>query len=189
MTQGFGLFSIHERMHSLGGQFDLTTAPGKGTVATLVLPIVNVSEPAVHNDQMSDASDKLTAEIKRRNGTRIRVLLADDHAIVRQGVSGLLSGYGDIEVVGQATNGEEAVEMGKRLQPDVFVMDITMPKLDGIEATRKIKKQQPDAVVIGLSVNNLPQVAEAMKKAGAVALLNKETAVEELYATIRAFKP
>jgi CheY-like chemotaxis protein len=68
-------------------------------------------------------------------------------------------------------------------------MDITMPKLDGIEATRKIKKQQPDAVVIGLSVNNLPQVAEAMKKAGAVALLNKETAVEELYATIRAFKP
>jgi len=78
--------------------------------------------------------------------------------------------------------------MGKLLQPDVFVMDITMPKLDGIEATRRIKLQQPTAVVIGLSIHDLPQVEEAMKSAGAVALLNKENAVGTLYKTIRAFQ-
>ena len=189
VNSGFGLFSIRERMLSLGGRFDLKTAPGKGTIATLVLPIVNVSgEPTVHHDRMSDISRTQTAKHERTSGARLRVLVADDHAIVRQGVSGLLSRYDDIEVVGEASNGEEAVEMGRRLQPDVFVMDVTMPKLDGIEATRRIKLQQPTAIVIGLSLHDLSQVEEAMKSAGAVALLNKENAVATLYETIRAFQ-
>ena len=82
--------------------------------------------------------------------------------------------------------GEEAVELGQHLRPDVFIMDITMPKVHGIEATRRIKQQQPTAVVIGLSVHDLSQVETAMKNAGAAALLNKETAVETLYSTIHA---
>lgn len=186
---GFGLFSIRERMRSLGGRFDLKTAPGKGTVATLVLPIVNVPGESTVHHEMPDALNKQITQPKRQQGPKLRVLVADDHAIVRQGVSGLLSRYDDIEVVGEAANGEEAVEMGKCLQPDVFVMDITMPKLDGIEATRRIKKQQPAAVVIGLSIHDFAHVEEAMQNAGAVALLNKETAVGKLYETIRAFRP
>jgi CheY-like chemotaxis protein len=186
-SRGFGLFSIRERMLSLGGRFDLKSVPGKGTVATLILPIMNVSDKsAIHNDQTSSL-DKQATKSERNNG-KLRVLVADDHAIVRQGVAGLLAKYDDVEVVGEAANGVEAVEMGMSLQPDVFVLDITMPKLDGIEATRQIKRQQPAAVVIGLSIHDLPEVEEAMKNAGAVALLNKETAVSNLYKTICAFQ-
>lgn len=187
-TSGFGLFSIRERMLSLGGRFDLNASPGKGTEATLVLPITNVSsERWLEGDKSAlVVSTNETAKRKWMNGSKIRVLVADDHAVVRQGLCSLLAGYEDIEVVGEAANGDEAVEMDRHLQPDICVMDVTMPKLDGIEATRRIKRQHPGAVVIGLSVHNSPQVEKEMRNAGAAAFLNKETAVDQLYETINA---
>ena len=186
-STGFGLFSIRERMLSLGGRFDLKASPGKGTVATLVLPITNVPSERSEGDKSAlVVSTHEAAKRTRMNGSRIRVLVADDHAVVRQGLCSLLAQYEDIEVVGEASNGYEAVEMDRHLQPDVFVMDVTMPKLDGIEATRRIKRQHPAAVVIGLSVHHSPQVDEKMRTAGAAAFLSKETAVNKLYATINA---
>jgi len=186
-TGSFGLFSIRERMLSLGGRFDLKASPGKGTEATLVLPMTNVSSERSEGDKSAlVVSTNETAKSKRMNGSRIRVGVADDHAVVRQGLCSLLAGYDDIEIVGEAANGDEAVEMDRHLQPDIFVMDVTMPKLDGIEATRRIKQQHPAAVVIGLSVHDSPQVEQEMRRAGAAAFLNKETAVDQLYETISA---
>ena len=186
-TRGFGLFSIRERMLSLGGRFDLKAFPGKGTEATLVLPITNVSSERSEGDKAAlVVPTNQIAKSKRMNGSKIRVVVVDDHAVVRQGLCGLLAGYDDIEVVGEAANGYDAVEMDRQLQPDIFVMDVTMPKLDGIEATRRIKRQHPATVVIGLSVHNSPQVQKEMRTAGAAAFLNKETAVDQLYETIKA---
>ncbi len=188
-TGGFGLFSIRERMLSLGGHFDLKASPGKGTEATLVLPLTTVSGERLEGDNAAlVVSTNETAKKKTKNGSRIRVLVADDHVVVRQGLCSLLAGYGDIEVVGEAANGYEAVEMDRQVQPDIFVMDVTMPKLDGIEATRRIKRQHPNAVVIGLSVHNSPHVEKEMKSAGAAAFLNKATAVDQLYETIIAVR-
>lgn len=76
--------------------------------------------------------------------------------------------------------------MDRHLQPDIFVMDVTMSKLDGIKATRRIKQQHPTTVVIGLSVHNSPQVEKEMRNAGAAPFLNKETAVDQLYKIINA---
>ena len=186
-TRGFGLFSIRERMLALGGRFDLKAFPAIGTEATLVLPITNVSSERSEGDKAAlVVSTNQTAKSKRMNGSKIRVVVVDDHAVVRQGLCGLLAGYDDIEVVGEAANGYEAVEMDRQLQRDIFVMDVTMPKLGGIEATRRIKRQHPATVVIGLSVHNSPQVQKEMRTAGAAAFLNKETAVEQLYETIKA---
>ena len=185
----FGLLSVRERMLALGGRFELDSSPGHGTTATLVLPLgvrtvasaAITSPPSMREDRQAHHRAQAS-----ESGTpsKIRVVVADDHAMVRQGLCGLLSQYSDIQVIGEAANGEEAVALADRLQPDVMLMDITMPKMDGIEATRRLKCAHPGMVVIGLSVHTAGQVEAAIKEAGAIAFINKEAAVEELYHTI-----
>lgn len=114
----------------------------------------------------------------------IPVLLVDDHAMVRQGLRSVMEGFPDIEIVGEASNGHEAVKLVERRQPAVVLMDINMPKLNGVEATAKIKTEYPHIAIIGLSVNAESGNQEAMKKAGAAMLLPKEAIVDELYTAI-----
>ena len=115
----------------------------------------------------------------------IRFLIVDDHAMVRQGLRAVLQSYPNIEVVGEAANGEEGVSSVQKLQPAVIVMDIGMPNLDGIGATRMIKMQYPQIAVVGLSVNAPSFHVDAMLKAGAFEVLTKEKAVDELYSAIQ----
>jgi DNA-binding NarL/FixJ family response regulator len=115
----------------------------------------------------------------------IRVLIADDHAMVRQGLRSALAAYPNIQVVGEAEDGDEAVMRAAQLQPEVVVMDINMLKMDGITATRLIKTQHPQIVVIGLSVYPKEHQVDAMQKAGAFEVLSKDKAVTELYGAIQ----
>jgi len=115
----------------------------------------------------------------------IRVLLVDDHVMVRQGLRNVLQAYPNIEVVGEAGNGEEAVSIIGKLHPAVVVMDIIMPKMDGIAATRLIRTNYPDIAVLGLSVTPHSYHIDAMIKAGAFEVLTKEKAVHELYSEIQ----
>ena len=105
--------------------------------------------------------------------------------MLRQGLCSLLNQYSDIQVVGEAANGEEVVALADSLELDVIVMDVTMPKLDGIEATRLLNRKHPGVQVIGLSIHTAVQVEAAMREAGAVAFINKEAAVGEQYQTIQ----
>ena len=106
--------------------------------------------------------------------------MVDDHPMVRQGLRAIVEQFDRIQVVGEAGNGQEAVQLAQTLRPDVAIMDVNMPVMDGIEATRRITTRYPHVVVIGLSVHNSPQVAEAMKQAGAAAFLTKDAAPEQL---------
>lgn len=115
----------------------------------------------------------------------IRVLLADDHAALRQGLIELLAGEPDIEVVGQATDGQEAVDLARRMQPDLVVMDVSMPKLTGIEATKLISRELPHTRVIGLSMHEKHEVATSMLEAGATAYLPKDAPMQLLVSAIR----
>lgn len=188
----FGLFSIRERMTALGGEFHLDSAPGKGTTATLSLPLMPKTahaELGMLNAELPEASPGARSTISIRNSARhkraaIRVLVVDDHAMVRQGLRGLLEAYADIHIIGEAANGEEAVVLAEKLEPDVVLMDINMPKIDGIEATRRIVRAVAGIGVIALSIQTAGQVEAAVKEAGAVAFINKEAAVEDLYRTI-----
>jgi DNA-binding NarL/FixJ family response regulator len=110
----------------------------------------------------------------------IRVLLVDDHFLVRQGLRKYLSHHIDIELVGEATDGEEAVKLTDLLQPDVVVMDINMPKMNGIEATGSIMRKYPHPQVIGLSFYVGNENREAFLGAGACQLLEKGTAYQHL---------
>ncbi|SLM49456.1 membrane protein of unknown function [Nitrospira japonica] len=177
----FGLFSVKERMEELGGWLRVESVPGKGTTVTLGLPLtpsVSTSEATGDKGQVSSPSAKTT-------GVR-RVLLVDDHAMVRQGLRAILDQYPDLFIIGEAADGREAVSIATKRAPDVIIMDINMPRMDGIEATTRIKKEHPETVIIAVSVNDTPHVRESMRKAGASAFVSKEEASERLYETVMA---
>jgi DNA-binding NarL/FixJ family response regulator len=108
----------------------------------------------------------------------------DDHTLVRQGIRALLESYPDLSVAGEAGDGEEAMTMVSQLVPNVVLMDINMPGMDGIDATKRIKQEWPEIRVIGLSVNTSSQLIDAMAAAGAAAFVSKDTAADQLYAAI-----
>jgi two-component system, NarL family, response regulator LiaR len=116
----------------------------------------------------------------------IRVLITDDHGVVRQGLRMYLSRNPDLEIVGEAANGEEAVEKAGNLSPDVVLMDLLMPKMDGIAATEQIKARSPEVAVVALtSVLSDAAVAGAIR-AGAIGYLLKDADAEELHRAIKA---
>src|SRR4030042_2638252 len=117
---------------------------------------------------------------------KMRVLIAEDHTIVRQGLSALLRSESDIEVAGEASDGLEAVEMAKKLIPDVVLMDIAMRNLNGLEATRKIKKLFPHTKVLILTMYANEKWIFQILKGGASGYLIKDSAMTELTAAIRA---
>ena len=116
---------------------------------------------------------------------KITVLLADDHTVVRQGLRALLIVDGDIEIVGEAETGRQAVFMAKKLMPDVVVMDIAMPLLNGLEATRQITKQLPNTKVLVLSSYSDDEYVQQLTEAGASGYLVKQTAANDLLKAIR----
>ena len=115
----------------------------------------------------------------------IRVLLVDDHTMVREGLRSVLDSYPNIEIVGQAGDGEQAIQMAAKLQPSVVLMDINLPKMDGITATRYIKTNHPHIAVIGFSMTVHSYSEYAMLKAGAFEVLPKDKAVHDLYGAIQ----
>lgn len=119
-----------------------------------------------------------------RLGKPIRILLVDDHSLVRQNLRLVIDHQSDFEVVGEATNGHEAVGLAERLRPDVVLMDISMPKINGIQATRLITHAVPATRIIALSMHDDPGMTQSMLDAGAAAYLVKGGPPQELIATI-----
>lgn len=137
------------------------------------MPITLCAATSIRSKWRSDSYGGDTPE-------RIRVLLADDHKLVREGIALLLMGHPRIEVLGHAGDGQEAVEKARSLRPDVVLMDVTMPRLNGIEATRTISQELPQVRVVGLSIHTDPETERLMRAAGAVAYLPKDGDPDDL---------
>lgn len=116
----------------------------------------------------------------------VRVLVVDDHPVVRDGLHGMLDGQPDLEVVGQAANGHQALAAVSRVQPDVVLMDLRMPELDGVEATRRIRDGYPDVHVLVLTTYDDDADILRAVEAGATGYLLKDAPREELFAAVRA---
>jgi two-component system response regulator NreC len=117
---------------------------------------------------------------------KIHILLADDHAVVRQGFKMILAAQPDMEIVGEAGNGREAVELAGTLQPDVIVMDVAMPELNGIEATRRLADTSPRTRVLALSMHKDSVYVREILRAGARGYLLKDSIASDLLAAVRA---
>ena len=116
----------------------------------------------------------------------MKVLLADDHRIVREGLKSLLQSQPDLEVIAEASDGRQAVEMARDLSPDVVVMDVAMPQLNGIEATRQLANDQRDMKIVALSMHSDRRYVSEALKAGASGYVLKDGAFDELISAIRA---
>lgn len=117
---------------------------------------------------------------------KISVMLVDDHDVVRTGLKSLLNIEPDMKVIGEASNGAEAIAKLSEIQPDVIVMDITMPTMDGLEATRQITKKYPNCLVLALTVHEDKQYFFEMLAAGAKGYITKQAASEDLVSAIRS---
>jgi len=185
----FGLFSIRERLGLMGGRLDVQSAPGCGS--TFVLHIPDREQPLAEQELPADearSADECAApaaEPTAAGGAVLRVLLVDDHPVMRQGLALLLAEEPDLQFVGEADNGQDAIDLVGRLQPDVVVMDVSMPVMDGIEATQEIKRRWPEVRVIGLSMFDEADLCRDMLEAGADAYLPKAGPPQDLLSAIR----
>jgi PAS domain S-box-containing protein len=187
LTDHFGLFNVRERLEWMGGQMHLRTTPGQGSRVEIQMPVLESA--ATHASVSDDASIAAQAALSvqssaatnQENGTdRKRVIVADDHVIMRQGLLALLNQHPQVQVDAQASDGKQVVDLALKLKPDVIIMDVTLPVLSGIQATRIITKALPATRIIGLSMHESADMQQPMLEAGAAAYLCKDGPVSEL---------
>ncbi len=185
---GMGLFSVRERMDLFGGRLDVDSVPGRGSRFEIAAP----AKAAAEADRSGAAARRGTQPSPDETGEsdeRLRVLLADDHKVLREGLRLLLSQQPEIEIVGEVDSGLDAVRSAERLCPDLILMDVSMPDMDGIEATRRIKASCPGTRIIGLSMHAESSVAKRMLEAGAEAHVTKSDHSDRLIETVLGKSP
>ncbi|MDR4493491.1 MAG: chemotaxis protein CheB [Nitrospirales bacterium] len=181
--QKFGLLNIQERIHGVGGECDIQSSIGAGTRVRMRIPL-SVESPA--SRPTSSSRPIIHFDDKEKLEGVIRVVIADDHPIFREGLRTLLGPCSDIQVVGEAENGEQAISLVQTLAPDVVVMDINMPGVNGIEATRAIKATHAFVHVIGLSMHGDQLVKDAFFEAGGDQYVTKEDSFQTFAEIVRA---
>jgi PAS domain S-box-containing protein len=177
-SERFGLFSIGERLELHGGRLEVHSMPGQGTRAILSVPVNPTRKSSMHPPPQV-VVENAAGEVKV-----LRIALVDDHPLLREGLRRVMAVHKDLCVVGEAQDGLGAIEMARQTKPDVIIMDINMPRMNGIQATKRILEELPDTVVVGLSVASDAYIEQGMKKAGASRCVAKARAGEEVYTAI-----
>ena len=169
---GWGLFSIRERLTLLGGRFDVESSPGNGTRLRLIAPrgTAHGVTAQEHEPPVGPVSD---GPFSRAAPHALRILIVDDHAPVREVFRHILEERPELRVVGGAASGIEAINLAHALRPDVILMDVSMPDLDGVEATRRVCAELPFITVLGLSMHPRTQALHAIEQAGAAGFFTK----------------
>jgi PAS domain S-box-containing protein len=178
---GVGIQGMKERMRQLHGTLEITSLPNKGTLVTATIPLselklTNSGESARGESAPRDLAKTTSAAGKSRK----RILIADDHEMLRRGLRALLEKETRWEVCGEATNGQEAVEMVLGLHPDLVILDINMPVLNGLAAVRQMIRDRPQTKILIFTVHDSDQTKKEIRAAGAHGLLSKSNASQDL---------
>ena len=180
-VDSFGLFSIRERLSLVGGGMEMRSEPGVGSSFTLVVPL-----EAERAARRGASARRPAAAASATQQPAIGILVVDDHRATREGLVLLLSKEPDIRIVGECDEGATAVRLAGELQPDIIVMDVSMPGMNGIEAATAIHAEHPGIRIVGFSMLDDTATAAAMKEAGAVAHVSKSMPPRLLVQSIRA---
>jgi PAS domain S-box-containing protein len=177
---GWGLFSIRERLLPLGGRLDIESVPGRGTTFRLIAP----RDTGHHVGAGSPSHAALEPPARHVSPTEksdaLRILIADDQPALRKTFRKLLEEWTEFHVVGEATNGVDAITQAHALRPDVVLMDVSMPEMDGVEATRRIRAELPFIQILGFSVHPRTDDPHPIELAGAEGYFNKGFDTERL---------
>jgi len=191
-TTGFGLMSIRERIGLLGGRMRIHSVKGAGSRFIITVPDrpedggQRTEDGQAVGRRLEAGAESPASNLQPPASPRpLRVLIADDHEIVRQGLTSLLAEVKDIELVGQAGNGREAVDLAYRLRPDVVILDVAMPLMNGDEVARQIRRHLPHTRIVALSMYDEVSTADKMRRAGAEAYVLKTAPTEDLLAAVR----
>lgn len=184
---GLGLFTLTERIHYLGGNVTIDSSPGRGCAVRIDLPqsARDWESAAISRETPDPGRGKEITGRTQKDPDVIRILIADDHPALREGLAALLDHKSDLSVVAQATNGLEAVELARKHRPHVVLIDVSMPRMDGIEAAARIRKALAGVRIVGLSMHDDAHVRDKMIAAGASAYVCKEAPAEEIIRVVR----
>ena len=171
---GFGMTSMQERADRIGASLTIVTAPRNGTEVVLAW------DPALTADTSACATPEASPAV-----AKARVLLVDDHALLRTGVANIINQEPDLRVVAEAENGVEAIDAYERHQPDVTLLDLRMPVMEGVEVVRQIRERDPRARVIILTTYDTDDEISQALKAGAKAYVLKDISADDLVGCIR----
>jgi PAS domain S-box-containing protein len=186
---GWGLFRIRDRLTLLGGRLDIDSAPGKGTRVRLVAPRDAAVDTVAgaNGSSLALTGDESAIDDDRTSPDALRILIVDDHPAVRHALREMLHQRPQLSVVGDASNGFEAIAHANTLRPDVILMDVSMPHMDGVEATEHIRTELPDIRILGVSMLAQSETAEALERAGAAGFFVKGTDTQRLIDHLLAY--
>ncbi len=179
--QGFGLRFMQERARQANGSLDVRSTPNQGTQIEARIPVGAGHETDLHKLETTSGTDRVAEQPQEE----VRVLVVDDHELVRRGITNMLERSDGVTVVGEAGDGEEAIEKIRRLAPDVTLLDVQMPKLDGVETLKRLKELGVGARTILLSAYAKDEYVFEGLRGGARGYLLKDAARDELVSAIR----
>jgi len=186
---GVGIQGMNERIRQLSGKLEITSRPNQGTVVTATLP-VSYPQTMTAGEAASGAASSLSSgqaetAVPSRSGSRKQILIVDDHEMLRRGVRALLENEPDWEICGEAFDGQDAVAKANSLRPDLVILDINMPVLNGLAAVRLILSNRPQTKILVFTVHDSEQTVKEIQAAGAHRFLSKSNASDDLLRVVR----
>jgi len=185
---GVGIQGMRERLRQLSGRLEITSIPGSGTLVTAILPVCGRRTKILteYVDSPNQEIPSIAMEVaSERNGWRKRILIADDHDVLRRGIRTMIESEPGLEVCGEAVDGKDALEKTLAQMPDLVILDINMPVMNGLDVLRQIVRRRPKIKVLAFSVHDSKQIVDEILAAGAHGYLSKATAGQHLVHEVR----